>query len=84
MASMVGYWVHRSYINFSSVCLFVCLMSVCNVFVTMVTLLISYISAENKDNDTKFSGYDPWGLLSTSIAPKPNPTSPTLNCHDLS
>ena len=25
-----------------------------------------YISAKNKDNDTKLSGYDPWGLPSTS------------------
>ena len=31
----------------------------------------------------KLSGYDPWGLPSTSITPKPNPTSPTLICHDL-
>ena len=43
-----------------NVCLFVH-----DVFVTMVTH--PYISAKNQDNDTKFSGYDPWGLPSTSI-----------------
>ena len=41
-----------------------CLSVCCNVFVTMVTH--PYISATNKDNDTKLSGYDPWGLPSTS------------------
>ena len=45
-------------------CLFVCL-SVCYVFVTMVTH--PHISAKNKDNDTKLSGYDPWGVPSTSM-----------------
>ena len=40
-------------------------MSVRNNCVTMVTH--PYISAKNKDNDTKLSGYDPWGLPSTSI-----------------
>ena len=39
-------------------------MSVCDVFVTMVTHL--YILAKNKDNDTKLSEYDPWGLPTTS------------------
>ena len=44
----------------------------------------AYNSAKNNDNDMKLSEYDPWGLPSTSINPKPNPTSPTLICHDLS
>ena len=26
-----------------------------------------YISAKNKDNDTKLSGYDPWGLPRSSM-----------------
>ena len=30
-----------------------------------------YISVKNQDKDTKLSGYDPWGLPSTSITPKP-------------
>ena len=33
----------------------------------------AYNSAKNKDNDMKLSGYDPWGLPSTSITPKPKP-----------
>ena len=33
-------------------------------FVTNVTY--PYNSAKNKDIDTKLSGYDPWGLSSTS------------------
>ena len=41
-----------------SVCLFAC-----HVFVTNVTQ--PYISAKNKDNDTKPSEYDSWGLPST-------------------
>ena len=27
-----------------------------------------YISAKNKDNDTKLSGYDPWGLSRSSMS----------------
>ena len=41
-------------------------------------------SAKSEDKDTKLSGYEPWGLPITSITRKPNPTSPTLICHDLS
>ena len=43
-------------------CLYVCL------YVTFCeNVTYAYISAENKDNDTKLSGYVPWGLPSTSI-----------------
>ena len=70
------------YIKFPKFLMFVWCSSVCHVFVTMVTH--PYISAKNIDNDTKLSGYDPWCLPSTSITPKPNPTSSTLICHDLS
>ena len=28
--------------------------------------LLAYISANNRDNDTKLSAYDPWGVPSTS------------------
>ena len=42
----------------------VCLMSVSHVFFKITTN--PYISAKNKDNDTKLSGYDPLGLPSTS------------------
>ena len=33
-------------------------------------LLQSYISAKNKDNDMKLSGYDPWGLPRSSMLPR--------------
>ena len=39
-------------------------LSVCVPFFTMKTN--PYISAKNKDNDTKPSGYDPWGLPRSS------------------
>ena len=45
----------------SSVCL-----SICYVFVNMVTH--PCISAKNKDNDRKLSGYDPWGLTRSSMS----------------
>ena len=52
-----------SILNSSSVCLlFVVCMSR---FFTMTTN--PYISAKNKDNDTKHSGYDPWGLRRSSM-----------------
>ena len=42
-------------------------MSVCVPhFFTMITH--PYISAKNKDNDTKLSGYDPWGLTRSSMS----------------
>ena len=33
-------------------------------------LLQSYISAKNKDNDMKLSGYEPWGLPRSSMLPR--------------
>ena len=36
-----------------------CCLSLCHVFFTKTTNI--YISAKNDDNDTKPSGYDPWG-----------------------
>ena len=62
--SALGDNTQISYVNFSSVCMSVCLCVVCSVFVTMVTH--SCISAKNKDNATKLSGYDLLGLPSTS------------------
>ena len=48
-------------------------------FVTIVTN--PYVSAKNKDNDTKLSGYGPWGLLSTYITSwmTLSPKSPVRN-----
>ena len=43
--------------------LYVCMLSICHVFVTTVTYL--YISAKNKEMYTKLSGYDPGGLQRT-------------------
>ena len=58
----VGEGVSLAYILYKfAKCLYVC----CHIFVTMVTH--PYSSAKNKDIDTKLSGYDPWGLPSTSI-----------------
>ena len=37
-------------------------MYVGNIFLTN-----PYISANNNDNDTKLSGYDPWGLQRSSM-----------------
>ena len=63
-------------------CLSVC-VCVCYVFVTEVTH--PYISAKNKDTDTKLSGYDPWGLplssmmsrmTMSSMSPVRNPQCP--------
>ena len=61
-----------------------CLMSdVCDVFFTKTTNI--YISAKNKDNDTKPSGYDPWGppnpfmvsrMILSSMSPVRNPQLP--------
>ena len=44
--------------------MYVCL-SVCDVFLTKTTNLC--ISTKNKDNDTKPSGYDPWGHPRSSM-----------------
>ena len=53
------------YIKFLQ-CMSVCLSDVCLLrFFTKTTNL--YISAKNKDNDTKPSGYDPWGLSRSSM-----------------
>ena len=41
------------------------MLYVCHVFVTMVTQ--HNISAKNRDNDMKISGYDPCGPPSTSM-----------------
>ena len=35
----------------------------------------AYISAKNKDNDTKLSGYDPWGLPRSSMTSRLTPSS---------
>ena len=46
--------------------MYVCMLSdVCDVFFTKTTNI--YISAKNKDNDTKPSGYDPWGPPRSSM-----------------
>ena len=61
---MLSWPSHPIYIKFLQCLLSVCLC-VCNVFFTMVTN--PYILAKNKDNDTKLSGYDPWGLPRPSM-----------------
>ena len=63
----------QSILNSSSDCLFVWCMSVCNVFFTMVPQ--PYISAKIKENDTKVSGYDPWGLPRSSMSSRMTPPS---------
>ena len=47
--------------------MYVCL-SVCDVFLTKTTNL--YISTKDRDNDTKSSGYDPWGPKRSSMMSK--------------
>ena len=58
-------------------------MSVVMLFFTKTTNI--YISAKNKDNDTKPSGYDPWGpprssmvsrITLSSLPPVRNPQRP--------
>ena len=54
------------YIKFPSVCMSVCL-SVCPSLTFFENNNKSLYLSQNKDNDTKFSGYDPWGLSRSSM-----------------
>merc|ERR1711942_551367 len=47
----MGTWVSFGWVGMITLCLF---------------SLFTYISANNRDIDTKFSAYDPWGLPPTS------------------